>query len=318
MSEEAKQETEATPSTESFENMIAQVRAEDSGEAPKEEDTVPAAEATEPAEAEGETAQDKEEEEGDDSADEGEEEETAEKPEGEPKKRKMWGEREREAKLQERARADEAERRLAAAEEKAQKLQEFINKVVGGNEDAGSEDGEEITPVDEEAYNALKKKIEGIEQQREVDRFQSTVDRQEAEARSTMPGYETAFNRVVAIEAREIMVRAAAIGRDIEPEQAIKEATKTLPKKAFEIYKSGGNVARYFYQRALDSGFSPEGVKPAEKAKVDMKAVERARKEAGAPAVEKASTEAQKYGFRSMLAEVKREKAAEDKAVEAA
>lgn len=263
------------------------------------------------AEAPKPTEQAPEKEEGDEGESEGDEEDAAgEGEEGEEKKSQenvSEGQKQRskrvtrerfdevnEQKNTYKSRADELQRELETERARSQRLSDFIRKATEG--EAKKDELEEEEIIDE----VLGKKVSGVstelkevKQEIAAERFQRSLSDEDAIGRKSLTDYDNAVSFVVATEAHQVIARHAALGKKISEEKAIEEAMKTINRDLYDVHQQGGRsgtIAKYVYDRAIARGFTPvQAKKAAEKSKVDMKAVERARQEAGAPAVERES-----------------------------
>lgn len=188
------------------------------------------------------------------------------------------------------SRNEELQRELEAERARNQRLADFIKKATAGTSEQDDSD-EEV--LDE----ALDKKVSGelkeIKQEIAVERFQRSLASEDAIGREKLKDYDNAVSFVVATEAHQIIARGAALGKKIPEEKAIEEAMVAINRDLYDVHQQSGRsgtIAQYVYDRAIARGFTPtQAKKTAEKSKVDMKAVERARQEAGAPAIERES-----------------------------
>ncbi len=109
--------------------------------------------------------------------------------------------------------------------------------------------------------------------------------------RASVADFDNAESYLIAAKANQVMHEMAFNGITVTQEQAIQEANKMLQSRYKQIAasnKNAGAVAKYIYNTAIQNGYRTESLDKA-KPSVNMKAVQRARDEAGAPAIRKES-----------------------------
>ena len=184
--------------------------------------------------------------------------------------------------------------RLAFIEEQNQQLINAMKKLTGddvSHEAPKPKGGFNVDDaVDPEATSHLQGEINALKGELAVNNFTRAVTEADQLGRAQFEDYDTATNYVLATEANRIMLAAKATGREVNESQAVQMASQQLGRDLVELFSDGAtakNLSFYVYNRALAAGFKV--TKHETKPNVDMKAVQRARDEAGAPAIERAS-----------------------------
>lgn len=185
---------------------------------------------------------------------------------------------------------DEVSSYAANLERELQKARE-TNKLLVDRITGEAEEPEDEDIIDDVLDKKLSARLEKLEAQHFASDFQATLDAADAFGASKLPDYHTAVNFTVAKEAQQLVIQAAAIGRELTSEEAIAYAQQKLGNELVGIRKMGANkqtIAQYAYNKALAYGFAPKSVAKQQKsANINMDAVKRARDEAGAPAIQR-------------------------------
>lgn len=189
------------------------------------------------------------------------------------------------------AEAEESKRRIATEEEKSSKLLDFIRKSAGL--DADTTEGAEEEIVDEVLAKKVDERFAKLEAEVNGTKLQSAIEMADDAGRKSFTDYDAATEHLVAAEAARLIQRDGAMGKKMSNETAIIKAAEAIWGDITELHKAGvapQKIAAYSYNQAITKGFTPKAAKAAKdtsKPRVDMKAVERAREEAGAPAIER-------------------------------
>lgn len=187
----------------------------------------------------------------------------------------------------------EAERlrnELALEREKAERLLDFVKKSTLGADSKEQGDKEEI--LDEALDKKLSSEIENLKMERAIDRFQYSLGEADRIGRSAFEDYDAATNHLIASEASQMMTRAEVMGKKLDKNQAVQLARQSLAQDFFQIQQNGGDpssIAAYAYKQAQARGFSGKKESKQAGSKIDMKQVQRAREEAGAPTIARES-----------------------------
>lgn len=209
----------------------------------------------------------------------GEQEQEAEKEEEKPKKRKYIPV-DRHENIMNNLRAElDAERKQAAKDR--EKFQEMLNK----HFPVAQAEEEEEEPLDTYTY----KKVQELELKNQARDFQSALVQADMVGNANIPNYSESVDYLIASEASKYIARATAIGEKMSNEDAVAAAVNDIGRDMHALYQKSNNpaaLAKYTVERARLAGFTPKQVqkKPAG---VNMEAVDKARKEAGAPAIKK-------------------------------
>lgn len=246
--------------------------------------------------------QEESEEEGEDEGSEEEETEVAEEQveEKQEKKRSTVVSRTRFDEVNEqkngyKSKAEQLEEKIQKVEADNAKLLALIKSAVDGKPDeseAEAEDDEIIDTALHKQVKELKADAEKTKKEQAVQGYLAALDKADQVGAAKFDDYKTAVDFVVAQEAYKIMNRAQVLGEKLTEAQAIEEAMKDLNREMFPIHNKGASseaLASYIYNRAKAGGFNAKASKQAGKPKVNMKAVQRARDEAGAPTVQRES-----------------------------
>lgn len=194
---------------------------------------------------------------------------------------------------------NEAERRAQELEYKlnqqTEAMDKLLRKLSGEPEKEQEEENEVLDDV-------LKKQVDSKFSQIEERDFQRTVNQEAQLARQHAPDFDNAYNYLLAAGAYDIINSYQAVGKSIGEQEAIGLAQEAVEKEMRYLYTNNaqpGAMAQRLYNAALARGYTPE---QAEKASnkagngVNMKAVDKARREAGAPAIEKESVQMEPTG----------------------
>jgi len=198
---------------------------------------------------------------------------------------------------------ESAKREKEAAQrerERADKLAAFIDKLTQAEkkEEAPVEDDE---PID----TATAKRVESLEKKLEQREFTATLREADSIGRKAFgESYDEANTYLIANVASEIMDI-----HGVSQDEAINSAMQTLGKRFQQAVNSGKSpeeLAKLVYKTAQTRGYkgnaSPAKAVAEAPAKVNIKALERARVEGGAPAVERASVKVTSQSWNEGLA----------------
>ena len=191
-----------------------------------------------------------------------------------------------------------AEQRAMAAEEKNTKLISFFEKTIGKENELPQQEEEAEEAIDAAHINPLKSEVKAIKEELLETKFESSVSAAEVAAAAKLPEYNTAVRFLIAARASEHVAREEAMGKEATDEimaEACAKAYAELRRDSKDMYLKGGAAAvpGYLYRRAAALGFSPAQVKTvaANGTGVNMAAVDKARREAGAPTYKKESVQ---------------------------
>lgn len=233
----------------------------------------------------------------DDLVEAGDDTEAEEATEEEKKPRKKsWGEREREKRLQAEAALDDLNKKMQA-------LQSRLDKLDAPKQDAPAKEEDEDEPLDPVHYAKLEGKLEQYQ-------FQSAITSADFAASQKIEGWNDIKEQVLASHAQDIFYDQTALGNNITPEEAMQYAAAKVTHDLGLIHKKGGDIARYFLTRHAAVKDRFEQKKPAkqeEKKGVDLKKLDELRKSAGAPTNKSALSEVDPQdGITALRAEAKR------------
>jgi hypothetical protein len=175
--------------------------------------------------------------------------------------------------------AEERSRRLEWELEQQREANKLLLKKAMGAQPEPEDDNEVLDTV-------LEKKLGGELEQLKT---QQVVMAVQADVAATAPAdFDDAFGLFVAGSALKLINDAQALGYDIDQQSALAEAEKQAYQQMLEVYKRNpkrGNVVNYIYNQAKLLGYTPKASGQAPKNGVNMNAVDRARREAGAPTI---------------------------------
>lgn len=191
------------------------------------------------------------------------------------------------------AQAEEAKALLAEERKKTQNLAEVIKKVIPGEEP-------EPEPADEIIDEALDKKTANEFAKRDAEAafnsFCDAAEKADQIGAASNPKYSEAVAIVLASDAYKIIVSNAAQGIEVSDEEAMNQAKRENAIELMRVHaankRNPAKMAEYMIHRASVLGYQTAD-KPSAPAKqkstVDMQAVDRFRKEAGAPVLKRES-----------------------------
>lgn len=175
------------------------------------------------------------------------------------------------------ARAQQLEIELQRREFELQQKEAALDRLIRGTDTPEKSDGKKEYLDEDLAKDFMEFKAE------------SRVNQEHQIGMAHLPNYDQAHSFVIAKKAQEIMLDAEADGMSIPQDAAIAMAhdmvKEYLYRKA-QKNKNVGSLAKYVYNLAVGSGFTVES-KKTDEPKIDMKAVQRVRDEAGAPTIQK-------------------------------
>lgn len=186
-----------------------------------------------------------------------------------------------------RSRFDEVNEKARRAETEKQQLEWRVQQLESALEKAVGLSGEEPQEEDDEVIDtALEKKIQDKFAKLEKQQMDVAIN---AELRSApYDDIEQAKAWYVAANAASMLERAKYANINVTKEQALQAAVEAVNDEMKALYQRNpqpGALSEYIYRQAKYMGYS--GDKPEKKSTVNMKAVDKLRREAGAPAVQK-------------------------------
>jgi hypothetical protein len=202
-----------------------------------------------------------------------------------PKAKKQRWEREYEAKVAERARAEAEKARADKAEADAKALKEFIEKAMAAEKPA------EIEADDDDVIDTkTAKEVKELKTALVQTKIESAIKEADDLGRKHVPVYDEAKNFVLANLARIAQVNADAVGQTLDDLSAVQAADAYLKAQLANMHSAGkttGQMAEYVLKQAKVFNYAPQAKAAPEKPKINMKAVDKARETAGAPAIVK-------------------------------
>ena len=278
------------------------------GQMPEGMEEEPKVEEVEQEQEEQEAADEVEETEEDDT-----EEEDIEEPEDKPKRKRTL----KDDVIKQRQRAQAAEQQIESlrsdfrsVREENEQLRAFIQKHMTQEETVEDE------PIDKEHFEKFDKKLKETTSGTEERLFRQELRLEDVAGQQKYGAdYIMAKNHLLAADAYDIKQEYESIGESITNEQALALAMRAIDADMREVHKRGRSIADYLYKRATRKGYATgiyneNGEYIGQKEKINMKEAARARKEAGAPNVKRASADAAKYDFDSLVNEFMQEGAA--------
>jgi hypothetical protein len=175
-----------------------------------------------------------------------------------------------------------------AAEQKAARLEAFIEGMMKKNQ------AEEIDPLDDaidaEAIKAVSSRVQGELQKRDAQEFTRELSRADELGRIRFGDqYDSAVEGVLLHEAAQVYREAKLRGDAIDEKAALLQASTKFHADLQAVYQRGGNLANYAFEKAKMYGIVKPKQESKPKPKVDMDAVEYARRSAGVAPVKRAS-----------------------------
>lgn len=191
-------------------------------------------------------------------------------------------------------RDEERQGRIFEAQEKQRIAQEnermkaFIEQLLQKKQ------AEEVDPLDDaidaEAIKAVTSRVQGELQKRDAQDFNRELSRADELGRIRFGDeYDAAVEGVLLHEAATLYREAKLRGDSIDEAAALQKASAKFHADLQAVYQRGGNLANYAFEKAKMYGIVKPKQESKPKAKVDMDAVEFARKSAGIAPVKRAS-----------------------------
>jgi hypothetical protein len=224
----------------------------------------------------------------------------------EPKKRTLKDDMIRARRRAQEAEAREREKDALLAKEREEKrvLQEFIRNFAKENGRVADE-SEDDEPIDKEHFDR-------IEKSRAQDRVETKLEIEDAKGIAAF-GYQNYNNlktQALYREALEIGELAIAAGEELSEQQLLERASREFERKTRAIADGGRSVVQYIAARAGQFAERTGTLKQADKQSggrtVNIEAVDRARRQAGAAEVKRTGNDAADYSLEAQLAELDR------------
>lgn len=185
-----------------------------------------------------------------------------------------------------RSRFDEVNEKARRAEAEKQQLEWRVQQLESALEKAVGLRGEDPEEEDEVIDTALEKKIQDKFAKLEKQQLDVAIN---AELRSApYEDIDQAKAWYVAANAANMLERAKYANINVTKEQALQAAVEAVNEEMKALYQRNpqpGALSEYIYRQAKYMGYSVD--MPEKKSTVNMKAVDKLRREAGAPAVQK-------------------------------
>jgi ribosomal protein L19E len=186
----------------------------------------------------------------------------------------------------------QAERAALAKEREDKKiLQEFIKNFAEAKPDRAELD----EPIDKEHFDR-------VDFQRIKDKIEASIEMEEIKGFAKYgDSYEQIKRNAIYREALELGELAFAAGENMTPDQLVKRAEVEFARKTEALARNGRSVLNYTAARAEQFVARAGLNKPAAKTGVNMDAVERVRKQAGAAEVKRSGGEINPVTLDSVL-----------------
>lgn len=166
---------------------------------------------------------------------------------------------------------------------------DFFEKAASGKTEEVDDDNEVLDTV-------LKKQVDtGLE---EIKKQQEQLQRQQVQqsifsdleiAKQSVPDLDSAYGHVVESLARDLVDEGKYYGQQVNPQEAQARANQQVAAylEGIKSANPGAQAGAILYQEALKRGYQAKKSGQKQQASVNMKEVERARQQAGAPTIEK-------------------------------
>lgn len=197
------------------------------------------------------------------------------------------------SKMMPRARFDEVNERMKQAEARSQELEFKLNQQAAAFEKILAKmngETQEAEADDEILDEALAKKMDERFNKLNEATITQAINNDVALARQSVPDIDNAYQYLLAASAHRIMQRAEFAGHKMSEVDAINYAQKLVNDdlKTIKQNNPSANVGSYLYIEAQNMGYQTSAGQKAQP-NVNMKAVQKARQQAGAPAIDKES-----------------------------
>ena len=170
-------------------------------------------------------------------------------------------------------------------------LHELVSPTGAKDADDSSEDGEYFDPKLAKKLDALEEKFGEYMETATTNSFNKDLESERYAASQANPAYGEAEMFLIANEATMVLDAAQEAGQDIDNDTAVGIAVQRLTNAVKSRHGKGLKMADWVYRQATLKGFTPtQKAKKARKSKVDIEAVDKARKEAGSPKTEHVNT----------------------------
>lgn len=199
------------------------------------------------------------------------------------------------------ARTEATEARLAEEERKNKSLSDFIKKGIPGvtepesDKPAKKEAFKSEDIIDETLAEETRNEFQKRDAEAALNSFFDAAEKADQLGNASNPKYSEAVSIVLASDAYKIIVSNAAMGIEVSDEEAMNQAKHDNAIELMRVHaankRNPAKMAEYMIHRASALGYqAAEKAAPAkQKSTVDMQAVDRLRKEAGAPVMKRES-----------------------------